>query len=127
MRIDDEDLMKYMEQIKVNLCDEKCPCCGRICGVFHDSKNIYHECKFGHQIQAFGGMKLKNGYPSTKRCEELVENDEVIYNGDKISWGTFKKKVKANQKWTFEDCENINLNKVKMFEKAWKIYGPTFC
>ena len=72
-------------------------------------------------------MKLDNGYPSTKRCEELNENDEILYNTERISWNTFKAKVKENRKWIYNDCKNENLFKVKIFEKAWKFYGPKFC
>ena len=72
-------------------------------------------------------MKLDNGYPSTKRCEELTENDEIVYNGDKISWSNFKTKVKANRKWSYEDCKNNSLFKAQIFEKVWKGYGPKFC
>ena len=29
----EKDKVAYVNKIRVNICDQKCPCCGRICGI----------------------------------------------------------------------------------------------
>ena len=36
-------------------------------------------------------------------------------------------KVKKERSWAYDDCQNDNLYRAKIFEKVWKFYGPTFC
>ena len=64
----------------VYICKELCPGCQRICGVeeVHTNK---HECKYGHQMRALGGVKLNNGDASVIRCEDVELFNKVSFNG----------------------------------------------
>lgn len=56
--------------MEVKICREQCPGCQRICGV-EESHTNNHQCKYGHQMRALGGVKLTNGDASVIRCEDV--------------------------------------------------------
>lgn len=45
-----------------------------------------HQCLYGHQMRALGGVKLKNGDASVIRCEDVNIMSEVEFNGTKMTW-----------------------------------------
>ena len=48
-------------------------------------------------MRAFGGIRIDDdqSHASTKRCEELTDNDEIKYNNETMLWSTFKMKRKG--------------------------------
>ena len=70
LKLSAEDSKSFKSLACVYICKELCPGCQRICGVeeVHTNK---HECKYGHQMRALGGVKLNNGDASVIRCEDV--------------------------------------------------------
>ena len=82
-----KDRVNYNNVIKVIICNQKCPCCGRICGIENDHQ--YHKCLYGHQMRGLNGTYIprKNGKEaSVVRCEQLSESDPMKYNGKEYTW-----------------------------------------
>ena len=81
--LDDES--KFRSLVTVRICKELCPGCKRICGVegCHTSR---HECRYGHQMRAVGGVRLNNGDPSVIRCEDVPLMSLIEFNGRKMTW-----------------------------------------
>ena len=50
---DKKDKADYLELIAARICSEKCPCCGRICGL--EKIHSHHKCVYGHQMRALNG------------------------------------------------------------------------
>jgi hypothetical protein len=71
------DQPAYFDMIKVVICTEKCPCCGRICGL--ENQHQYHQCNYGHQMRGLNKtyFKRNNGVKeaSVVRCEDMAAND----------------------------------------------------
>jgi hypothetical protein len=65
-----DDEKDYASMVNVKICNQLCPGCQRICGV-EEAHTNKHECKFGHQMRALGGVKLSNGDASVIRCEDV--------------------------------------------------------
>ena len=55
-QMNEKDKVKFVGQIKVVVCNEKCPCCGRICGIEND--HPHHKCLYGHQMQGLNGAYI---------------------------------------------------------------------
>jgi hypothetical protein len=51
-----KDRDNYTNMIKVVVCSEKCPCCGRICGL--EDEHQYHQCMYGHQMRGLNGTYI---------------------------------------------------------------------
>lgn len=65
-QLDLKDKVNYLKMIKVNVCNQKCPCCGRICGIESD-----HKCLYGHQMRGLNGSYIvdgKNKFALARRC-----------------------------------------------------------
>ena len=45
----EKDKLSYIDMIKVVICNQMCPCCGRICGL--ENEHQYHQCIYGHQMR----------------------------------------------------------------------------
>ena len=72
-KLTEKDKLNYVDMIKVVVCNQKCPCCGRICGL--ENEHQYHQCIYGHQMRGLNGTYLKrdNGVKeaSVVRCEQM--------------------------------------------------------
>lgn len=70
----EKDKIDYINSLNVVVCNEKCPCCGRICGF--EKNHRYHQCLFGHQMRGFNGnyIEMENGVKeaSVIRCEQMA-------------------------------------------------------
>ena len=94
--------------IKVVVCPEKCPCCGRICGL--ENQHQHHKCVYGHQMRALNGCYYRKDNnvkeASVIRCESMAGNDMFEYNGTQMTWGEFINywKAKAQGGWLYDDC-----------------------
>lgn len=53
MTLSEKHHLEYRSLIKVVICPEKCPCCGRICGL--EDEHLHHKCIYGHQMRGFNG------------------------------------------------------------------------
>jgi hypothetical protein len=74
--------------IKGSICNQKCPCCGRICGVEKDHE--FHKCIYGHQMRGLNGNYIERENntkeASVVRCEQMAESDIIKYNGQEYTW-----------------------------------------
>lgn len=80
-----EDQKKYRALIAVKICKEMCPGCQRICGR-EETHVDKHQCLYGHQMRALGGVKLSNGDASVIRCEDVELINIIEFNGRKMTW-----------------------------------------
>jgi hypothetical protein len=89
---------EFKQKITVVICEEMCPCCGRLCDI--DMKQIdvhtIHKCNTGHQIRAIIGMRVesyedgdKHFYASVLRCEDMELSSVIQFNGRKYTWKEF--------------------------------------
>jgi len=78
-QLKDKDKLEYIDRIRVVVCNEKCPCCGRVCGLENEHK--HHQCIYGHQMRGLNGTHIKVGNgvkeASVIRCEAMGETDEM--------------------------------------------------
>ena len=120
----------FISEIKIIICDEKCPCCNRLCG-FSDNTHKAHKCLYGHQMRALGGIKLSNDEASVSRCEDIRNTDIIKFNGNDMTWLNFKKYWSQNENniWSFDDIsqtrDNQKLN--DRFKIAWTLIGEKVC
>lgn len=120
-----------MGQIKVVVCNQKCPCCGRICGL--EDQHPHHKCLYGHQMRGLNGSYLDRPNDvreaSVIRCEQLSESDEMKYNGNLMTWIQFKDywKNKPSDGWLYDDTTLANNQNQLRFESAWTVAGPIYC
>lgn len=130
-KLTDKDKMGYKSMIRVVVCTEKCPCCGRICGV--ENEHQHHQCLYGHQMRGLNGSHIKVGNglkeASVVRCELLAETDEVEYNGQRYTWFQFKDYWRSKQHggWLYDDTILTKDTRKDSFECAWTIAGPIYC
>jgi len=126
----DEDKKNYFNSVRDVVCEQTCPCCGRICGLVNNHQ--YHQCIYGHQMRGLNGTYLKGtSYreASVIRCENMAEPDQIEYNGKVMTWFEFKKYFSEKNigGWLYTDCLSTkDLNK-DLFETAWTIAGPIYC
>lgn len=73
-------------------------------------------------MQAFGGSKTYgDDLALLQTCDELRDNDEVVYKGDDIKWVKFKHD--KFPKWSFDSSRlNVNENRMKNV-KIWNLVG----
>ena len=73
-KLNDKDKLEYIDKIKVVICDQQCPCCGRICGV--ENAHKHHKCIYGHQMRGLNGTHIVGADGSKQasviRCEHLA-------------------------------------------------------
>jgi len=55
--MNEEDKINYFNSVRVVVCEQTCPCCGRICGLVNNHQ--YHQCIYGHQMRGLNGTFLK--------------------------------------------------------------------
>ena len=58
-KMNEKDRLSYIDMIRVVVCNEKCPCCGRICGI--ENEHQHHSCVYGHQMRGLNGSHIKVG------------------------------------------------------------------
>ena len=128
--IDKKDLEKHKSSLVGCICNSKCPCCDRMCGE-DDTAHIVHKCIYGHQIRAFGGVKLSNNDASVIFCEDLADNNIVELNGLKKTWAQFKEDMKKVNSWDLaqdflseDSYSNENIIRIKA---VWKFIGKKLC
>ena len=51
-----KDKQSFINNIRVIVCNQKCPCCGRICGI--ENEQQFHKCKHGHQMRGLNGTYI---------------------------------------------------------------------
>jgi len=105
---------------QVKGCDQKCPCCDRICDRDHTLDGLKHGCDRGHQIRAISGIKkLGTKIPSLKVCNEISPNSMIVdKSGVVYKWTDFKK---HHSTWDFEEIENHKMiNDIETFRGIWK-------
>lgn len=128
--VEDQDIQSFKNEINFYICKQKCPCCDRICGE-DDPNHKYHQCKYGHQMRAIGGIKLSNDDASVSRCEDINDLDIMQYNGMQKNWLQFKEEMKnhPNSPWIFDDLQQTRGDKeaCDRFKFAWKEIGPKIC
>ena len=130
-QLNTRDRMIYNDMIRVVICNEKCPCCGRICGV--ENNHEFHKCLYGHQMRGLNGSYIERGNntkeASVVRCEQMAESDIIKYNGREYTWIEFKDywKGKSHGGWLFDDANLHNNRNQVRFEKAWTVAGPLYC
>jgi len=126
----DEDKTKFLDQINIFVCKQKCPCCDRICGE-EDPNHSLHKCLYGHQIRAIGGTMLDNNEASIARCEDLEDFDKMLFNGQEMTWAEFKEKMQnlPNNPWSFDDLIQTRENESikEKFNFAWTLIGERVC
>jgi len=125
-----EDLKEFKDKSNIFVCKQKCPCCDRICGE-EDPNHKNHRCLYGHQIRAIGGTMIDTQEASIARCEDISDLDKMIYNGQDMTWGAFKEKMKEkpNNPWIFDDILKTRKDKFlrEKFELAWTLIGKRIC
>ena len=73
-------------------------------------------------MQGFGGSKSYNDNLAVlSTCNELRDNDVIVYKGDEIKWVKFK--VEKFPNWSFDTSSlNIKENRLKNV-KIWNVVG----
>ena len=111
-------------------CFEYCHLCREQCDVIHNQSEIesekIHKINHGHRIQAIGGNKsFGDDKAVTITCNELRENDQVVYKNKLINWATFKNLEFPN--WSF-DVDSSTLKTLKLRNvKIWNFIGKKIC
>ena len=111
-------------------CFEYCHLCREQCDVIHKESDLenekIHKINHGHRIQAFGGNKSYGDDKAiTVTCNELRENDQVVYKNREINWATFKNEEFSN--WSF-DVDSSTLKALKLRNvKIWNLIGKDIC
>jgi hypothetical protein len=76
LKMSPDDEKDFRSLVTVKICNQLCPGCQRICGV-EEAHTNNHECRYGHQMRALGGVKLSNGDASVIRCEDVQLMSEI--------------------------------------------------
>lgn len=58
-KIGEKHHLEFIALVQVSICSDKCPCCGRICGL--EGAHTHHMCKYGHQMRGFNGSYYLRG------------------------------------------------------------------
>ena len=75
-------------------------------------------------MQCFGGSASFDDHIAIfQTCNELRENDEIVYKGETMKWVKFK--IEKLSKWKFE-TSNIKENRLKNV-KIWNLIGEKLC
>ncbi|CAF3840110.1 unnamed protein product [Adineta steineri] len=128
-------LIKEQLDERVRGCQERCPCCKRICDVDHYSNSTSpvgqgenkHRCQSGHQIRAMGGIYYETTHEaSLSRCEFIKDDDLVTTNNNKLrqTWKNFKN---ANAHWNFDEDLEVCKALETPYGYIWERIGEQLC
>ena len=129
-KFNQEKVDKTFNEVKGLVCGQKCPFCYKICGE-EDLNHKYHQCTYGHQIRAIGGVKLNNNEASITICEEMQDRFQINFNGNLQTWHETKEYLKKRDinPWLFDfdnNEEELDLLKEECLI-PWRICGKELC
>ena len=101
----------------MNFCLEKCPFCKKLCSN-NNSNHKDHSIDEGHQLRGMGGYINIKQELSLKTCEEIKDEDIIIFKNKKYTWEELKENENFNWKIKNKSNEFVKNKLLKMWNKV---------